>query len=155
MKLSRTTLIDRATTELLRRRDAQDQWDLDVDNAEEEARLLWFQNNIEQWREYRDAITKALRSGKPIRSSDLPAQPKEFSFKRGYWSKVYRNSKQVEWVGYNVDHDFGKRPLIREAEIEGLLSFLEAITDDEVTLDSLVRAGFKTGLQRIFAIPAK
>lgn len=154
MKLHKRRVIDSVTAEIERRKLAQAQWDLDVANAEAAALAAWERETKPQWKAYRDAITKAIRDRVVIRPETLPRCPEAFRFRKGRWvtGGYYARGKftrGIHWEG-GTDHDFGPRPRIEGDQLNALLDFLKTITDEEVTFDAIVRAGFKTGFQQAF-----
>lgn len=151
MKLSRTSLIDTVTAELDNRQAAADTWDIEVDKAEHAARIKWTRNNLAAWRDYRDTLTRLLRKSEPFTRDDLATTdtPKTFAFNRGSWGTSYDGKPR--W--HDGSHDLGARPRPNNDQLESLIEFLEVITDDEVTFESLVRAGFKDGVRQAFNIP--
>ncbi|URG17429.1 hypothetical protein Mbo2_059 [Rhodococcus phage Mbo2] len=157
MKLHVIKLQEAARDGIERAKQAQVEWDKNVDAAEAEHERQWKESTLPKWKPLRDKITKALRTGEPIVREDIPVRFAKYSddvdsgiyrpFNRG---RKRHNFGQNDWF---ADHEFGPRPVLKIAAFETLIDFLGSVAEDTVTTTQLERAGFRN-MSKLFEAAA-
>lgn len=95
-----------------------------------EHRAQWSRTQLPQWKAYRDALTKALKTG-VIEADDLPASPKTFE------DRPYALRRDIDDAVARY-----RRICIDRAEFEALRAALVALQGEEVTDAQLRTMGF-------------
>ncbi len=150
MKPNRLKLIELVQGAIAACEGAQADWDRDVAAAEAEWEKRWKNSLVQQWRPFRDKLTKALKDGSHITREDLPIVLPRYSgdpiqgpiyrpFNRGRYKNSY-GKQPSDWV---ADHNFGPRPVTTKNDFETVLVFLEMIEEEIVTSGQLQAAGFR------------
>lgn len=135
----------------------QAEWDKNVAKAEAAWELDWRENKVEHWRLLRDKITKALRTGAPITEGDLGFKIDHNADDR-LRERLYRpfNRGRIKdgWGDqWTADHPYGRRPVLKIAGFEALITFLGAVTDRTISTSQLERAGFRN-MSKLFEAAA-
>lgn len=157
MNLNVEKLIEtcRAGIEIAQRR--QVEWDKNVDAAEAAWEAKWKTEGPEKFRDLRDTITKAMRTGGPIVLSDFmirneynAVEKLEAMCYRPFNRGTVRDDYNKQWT---ADHEFGRRPVLKIVGFEALIVFLGAVTDKTVSTTQLDRAGFRN-MSKLFEAAA-
>jgi hypothetical protein len=157
MKLNTAKLAETARNGIFRAQADQIKWDDNVDAAEAEWEEQWRTVGVEQWRAFRDTLTKALKSGAPITKDQMPVIPDRYSDDRGPFYRPFNRGRRKN-NGYpdgqfTADHPYGPRPVLQIAAFEQLIEFLETVEDETVTTSQLERVGFRS-LNKLFEAAA-
>ncbi|UAK38381.1 hypothetical protein K8O93_00850 [Gordonia bronchialis] len=154
MQLNKAKLIEAIDDGIERAKAQQIDWDARVDAAEAEWERLWREVKLPRWKDFRDHLTKALKSGGKVDARLIPTEKRGYDqvpadyrpFNRGRWNRNFRDR-------WESDHEFGPRPVLKIAPFETLKDFLETVDDDTISTNQLERAGFRS-LNKLFEAAA-
>lgn len=152
MQLNREKLIGAARAGIDRAHAQQDEWDRKVTAVELAYEESWVKYKLPQWREFRDVLTKALRTGGHITVDMVPVSS-DYGSLKGPVYKPFNRGRVNRSQQWEADHQFGRRPVPAIDQFESLISFLEAVEDDTVSTTQLERAGFRN-LNKLFTAAA-
>lgn len=155
MQLNKAKLIEAIDSGIERAKSSQVEWDELVEAAEAEWERRWREVKLPRWKEFRDHLTKALKSGGKVDARLIPTE------KRGYDYKPadYQPFNRGRMVGYannkhwESDHEYGPRPVLKIAPFETLKDFLATVDDETISTSQLERAGFRN-LSKLFEAAA-
>lgn len=120
-------------------------WNEAVEWEKKRSLELWMRDKQPQWKALRDLITKSLKDGKPISTHMVESTLRR---KNGYRSSYINDhtyspnedpSSPIVMGGERIH----KPHLPERADMLGLRAFLEQSPDEEFSLTSLQRLGFK------------
>lgn len=152
MQLNKDKLIDTARSGIERAKDLQDEWDQNVNDAEMAHDENWVKYQLPLWRDFRDHLTKALRTGGHVSADMLPVT-REYGEFKGPLYRPFNRGKIGRHGDWNADHSFGPRPVLKIAAFESLIAFLETVEDTSISTTQLERAGFRN-LDKLFVAAA-
>ena len=145
MKVTKKALLDSIEKALEADARKQARWAEAVEWWKKRQLEVWLRDKQPQWRQLRDTITKALKDGKPITTDMVEAAlVRSNGYRSSYISDhTYTPDKDpsspIVMGGERIYRaDFPER-----ADMLGLRAFLENSPDDEFSLTSLQRLGFK------------
>lgn len=129
MRFKRADLIARVETAIAVQRKAVDERNAEAAAEYEKKLAAYTAETWEPWKQLADTIRVRLRTGKPMVDADIPRR-----LRNGFRSQ-------------HIDTWSSAPPARQVADtsvLEQLLVLLQAATDEEVTLASLERMGFRT-----------
>lgn len=152
MQLNKAKLIETARNGIERAGDLQTEWDQNVNDAEMAHEENWVKHQLPLWRDFRDHLTKALRTGGKVTADMLPVT-REYSEFKGPLYRPFNRGRVGRHEQWSADHSFGPRPVLKIAAFESLIAFLETVEDASISTSQLERAGFRN-LDKLFVAAA-
>lgn len=145
MKVTKKALLDSIEKALEAHDRKTERWNEAVAWYKKRQLELWVSRKQPQWRKLRDTLTKALKDGTPVTIEMVEsALQKENGYRSSYFSDHTYNPKDDPSSPIVMGGERIYRPQLPEmADMKGLRAFLEQSPDDEFSLTSLQRLGFK------------
>ena len=145
MKVTKKALLDSIEKALEAHERKKARWAEAVEWYKRRQLELWNSEKQPQWRQLRDLITKSLKDGKPITSEMVEScLVKRSGYRSSYFSDFTYNPTDDPSSPIVMGGERVYRPQLPErADMLGLRAFLEQSPDEEFSLTSLQRLGFK------------